>query len=77
MNETPTEKPKFVDAVGLLEALFDEHSRPSLRWLRGLQASRKISYKKIGARVFFDIDQARAEIDENLTVHSRKYLRGK
>lgn len=73
-TETPT-KPKLVDAKGLLEALFDEQSRPSSRWLRGLQASRKISYVKIGRLVRFDVDQVRAELEENSTIHSRAYLR--
>ena len=47
--ETPLPtQPKLVDANGLLEALFDEQSRPSLRWLRQMQAQRKIPYVKIG-----------------------------
>lgn len=35
---------KLVDARGLLEALFDEASRPSLRWVRQMQAQRAIPY---------------------------------
>lgn len=64
--------PKLVDAHGLLEALFDEPSRPSLRWLRQMQAQRKIPYVKIGHLVRFDVEKVRQALDENCTIHSRK-----
>jgi hypothetical protein len=67
--------PKFLDARGLLEALFDESSRPSLRWLRQMQAQRKIPYIKLGRLVRFDVTQVRAALEEDCTVHSRKHLR--
>lgn len=63
---------KLVDAPGLLEALFDEASRPSLRWIRQMQSQRKISYTKIGHLVRFDIEQVRKDLAENCTVHSRQ-----
>lgn len=67
---------KLVDAHGLLAALFDERSRPSLRWLRQMQAQRKIPYVKIGHLVRFDVEKVRAALDENCTVRSRsKVLR--
>lgn len=75
MNTTEIEKRKLVDAKGLLAALFDEGSRPSERWLRQMQAQRKISFRKIGRLVRFDIDQVRSELEEDCTVHSRKHLR--
>jgi hypothetical protein len=75
MNTVDIEKPKLVDAKGLLEALFDENSRPSERWLRQMQAQRKISFRKIGRLVRFDVEQVRSELEEDCTVHSRKYLR--
>jgi len=46
-----------------------------LRWLRQMQAQRKIPYVKIGHLVRFDVDQVRAALEEDCTVHSRKYLR--
>ena len=67
----PTQ-PKLVDANGLLEALFDEQSRPSLRWLRQMQAQRKIPYVKIGHLVRFDVEKVRAALDENCTVNPRR-----
>ena len=71
--ETPLPtQPKLVDANGLLEALFDEQSRPSLRWLRQMQAQRKIPYVKIGHLVRFDVEKVRAVLDENCTVNPRR-----
>jgi len=73
----PSERagPQLVRGERLLEILFDEYSRPSLRWLRQMQAQRKIPYVKIGHLVRFDVDQVRAALEEDCTVHSRKYLR--
>ena len=70
-------KPKLVRAEKLLELLFDDQSRPSLRWLRQMQAQRKIPYIKIGHLVRFDVDQVRSALEQDCTVHSRAYLRQK
>lgn len=43
---------KLVDGPGLLEILFAEKSRPSLRWLQNQQ--HKLKHVKIGRLVFFD-----------------------
>ena len=45
---------KLVDGARLLEVLFDESSRPSLRWLREQQARRTIPFVKRGRLIFFD-----------------------
>jgi hypothetical protein len=68
----PTTPNKLVDADGLLEALFEEPSRPSLRWLRQMQAQRKIPYVKIGHLVRFDIEKVRAALEDNCTINPRK-----
>ena len=73
-TDTPPQ-PKLLDAKGLLEVLFDESSRPSLRWLRQMQKQRKIPYVKLGHLVRFNVDQVRAALEEDCTVHSRKHLR--
>lgn len=65
------EKTKLVDANGLLEALFDENSRPSLRWLRQMQASRKIPYIKIGHLVRFDVEKVRQALFKDNLVSTR------
>ena len=77
MNTPEIEKNKLVDAKGLLVALFEEESRPSERWLRQMQTQRKISFRKIGRLVRFDVEQVRAELEQDCTVHSRKYLRNR
>jgi len=46
--------PPLVDAKKLLEILFEESSRPSLRWLRELQARREIPFTKRGRLIFFN-----------------------
>ncbi|MBK1877982.1 hypothetical protein [Pelagicoccus mobilis] len=72
-NSLSTEsKPKLVDANGLLEVLFDKSSRPSVRWVRQMQAQRKIPYVKIGHLVRFDVDEVRQALSENCTVNPRR-----
>ncbi|EDY82558.1 hypothetical protein VDG1235_2181 [Verrucomicrobiia bacterium DG1235] len=65
-------KPKLVDANGLLEVLFDKSSRPSVRWVRQMQAQRKIPYVKIGHLVRFDVEEVRQALSENCTVNPRR-----
>lgn len=69
-NDEETDTPHaLVTAETLLKKLFPEESdRPSLRWLRGLQAKRLIPYKKIGRLVFFDVAEVRAALDRQFTV---------
>ena len=50
---------QLVDANGLLAALWPDESRPSLRWLRGQVAERKIPFVRMGRLVFFNVDQVR------------------
>ena len=53
---------KLVNKKQLLEQLFDETSRPSMRWLNYQIAARGIPFFKIGARVFFDLDRVREKL---------------
>jgi len=69
-NET-----KLVTAERLLEALFDEQSRPSLRWLRQMQKQRVIPYYKLGHLVRFDVEDVRAALQEERCVRSRSTTR--
>lgn len=69
-NDAPSGS-KLVDANGLLEVLFDASSRPSVRWLRQMQAQRIIPYVKIGHLVRFDIDEVREALREHNTVRRR------
>lgn len=43
----------MVDAHALLQLLWDEASRPSLRWIREQTARRTIPFVKLGSRVWF------------------------
>ena len=71
-NETITaESIKLVDAKGLLEALFEPEARPSLRWLRQMQAQRRIPYIKIGHLVRFNLEEVREALTNHCTVHAR------
>ena len=53
---------KLVDGSKLLEILFEETSRPSLRWLRKMQAEKKVPYIKIGRLVRFDVEEVRTSL---------------
>lgn len=77
METNTTNPPQLVRGERLLELLFDEYSRPSLRWLRQMQAQRKVPYVKIGRLVRFDVEQVRAALEKDCTVHSRKQLRSR
>lgn len=63
----------LVGAETLLETLFpDPRDRPSLRWLREMQAKRLIPYRKIGGKfVRFDVREVRAALDRNFTITAR------
>lgn len=75
MQDDTTLPQKLVDAKGLLEALFDERCRPSVRWLRQMQAQRTIPYVKIGHLVRFDVEAVRTALLEENTVSVRTRLK--
>ena len=58
---------RYVDAAKLLEILFDEASRPSLRWIRDQQKARRLPFAKIGRLVFFDPIACKAALDAKST----------
>ena len=63
---------KLVNAEQLLQQLWDESSRPSLRWLKEQQRRRVIPHIRIGSRsVFFDPQQVRAALAQRFTVQAR------
>jgi len=69
----PASPVRLVDARGLLEALFDPSSRPSLRWVRDMQSQRKIPFLKIGRLVRFDVEQVRQAIDKTASFKPRNW----
>lgn len=62
MTETKNEM-KLTDARGLLEEVFAERGRPSLRWLRQQQKRKAIPYVKVAGKVFFDPAVVRKALD--------------
>jgi len=69
MNEITNNQ--LVDAKGLLEVLFPEDSRPSLRWVRLQQKARTIPFIRIGKFVFFDPAKVRHALNSQHTVNSK------
>jgi len=65
-NEQPTagDHKKLVDAKALLCLLWEETSRPSLRWLREQQKRRTIPFIKVGARVWFQPSEVQHHLQE-------------
>ena len=54
----------FVDGKALLELLFpEEATRPTLRWLRKMTATRSLPFIKIGNRIWFNVCDVRRHID--------------
>lgn len=71
MNLVPKQTGK-VSGKRLLEILFpDEESRPTLRFLRSLQARRLIPYYKVSRKVFFDVEEARESLERVMRVKAR------
>jgi hypothetical protein len=62
---------KLVDAKGLLEALFAENARPSLRWVRDQQKSRAIPFVRVGRLVFFDVPAVKEKLTRKNTVNAK------
>jgi hypothetical protein len=53
---------KLVGAQELLNELFSDGCRPSLRWLRTQTAAKTIPHVRIGHLVFFDVEMVRAHL---------------
>ena len=61
----------LVGAMPLLEIIFpDKKTRPSLRWLREMQAKRLVPFRKIGRKVYFDPEEVRRAFDAQFKVES-------
>ena len=53
---------KLVGAQELLNELFSDGCRPSLRWLWTQTKARSIPHVRIGHPVFFDVEMVRAHV---------------
>jgi hypothetical protein len=58
----------LVSGERLLELIFDEESRPSLRWLHNQKKRRAIPYLKVGRLVRYDPDRVREAMSLRFTV---------
>ncbi len=61
-------------AEQLLDQLFDEDARPSIRWLREQTKARAIPFIRIGHLVFFDVDMVRAALAAKNMVGGRQLM---
>ena len=68
---TERETFKLVNAPTLLERMFDENSRPSLRSLRTWTSSRVIPSVRIGRLIFYDLAAVQAALAKR-TIKSRE-----
>jgi hypothetical protein len=69
---TKTESEKLVGAESLLKILWpNEDDRPSLRWLRDQQKTRRVPFIKMGRLVFFEPETVRAAIASRFTITAR------
>jgi len=62
---------RYVSGPRLLETMFEEQSRPSLRSLRDWQANGLIPYVKLGRLVFFDPVAVKAALEKRRTLRAR------
>ncbi|MDQ8199688.1 hypothetical protein QEH56_16115 [Pelagicoccus enzymogenes] len=53
---------KLVDGKTLLADLFDQKSRPSLRWLRRMRKKGTIPFYVIGGLIRYDPDEVRSAL---------------
>jgi hypothetical protein len=68
---------RLLDAKALLEELFPESARPSVRWLREQQKRRRIPFVKLGRLIFFDPVEVREVITTRHTIFPRGVRNGR
>lgn len=54
---------RLTDARGILEEVFAERGRPSLRWLRQQQKVNAIPHVRMAGKIFFDPVAVRKALD--------------
>ena len=62
---------KLVAAQEMLNEVFSDDCRPSMRWLRTQTAAKTIPCVRIGHLVFFDVEMVRAYLADKRLVHAR------
>jgi len=66
------ETQQLVSGPKLLQILFREDCRPTMRWLRDQQKARRIPYVKIGRLVFFSPANVRETLETNQTLRATR-----
>ena len=76
--QTPTTQTaeRLVDAQGLLDALFDPQTRPSLRWLHRRRKRKEIPFFRIGRYIRFDPALVRQALERDCLVTARHSTAG-
>lgn len=67
---------RLVDGPGLLVALFEPDSRPSLRWLEREVEKKNIPVYRLGRLVRFDPSLVRQALERNFLVKARTVSAG-
>lgn len=70
MNEIVL-KGKLVSAEKLLDQVFDENCKPSIRWLRTQTKAKAIPFVRIGHLIFFDVEMVKAALAAKNLVKGR------
>lgn len=60
--KTEQQKLRFVSGPILLQRLFDDECRPTMKWLRSMTKRKEIPFHKIGGMVLFVEDEVRNHI---------------
>ena len=58
---------KLVNGPTLLQILFDDETRPTLRWLQYQQQKKRVPFIKISRLVFFDPEKVRESLNAQKT----------
>jgi len=68
---TETNPLALVPGEVLLATLWpDDATRPTLRWLRKMTATRSVPFVRLGNRVWFDAPRVRQHLDRKFTVEA-------
>lgn len=59
---------RYVDTQRLLDLLFDPESKPSLRWIRTMTATRKIPFVRMNGKVLFNAREVKNFFDRQKCV---------
>lgn len=56
---------RLCDTPTMLQEIFPDNCRPSIRWVHQQTANRKIPFIRLSGKILFDLDEVRAWINSN------------